>query len=162
MQACPSLVLPSDNKDRAVLPWGGRAIWTVLVLNSRPEIGGGARKGHGDSGSADEVSALPATQFVANAQMYQEVSLSGGDCGDVCDRHAAGAGSYAATQAANAVAIKAWRDDYLGEDDQELREYTGPGYRVMPHLVMDSRGAAASPHSSKPSTHSNRWGQPRN
>jgi hypothetical protein len=55
--------------------------------------------------AADEVSALTATQFAAHAQMYQAV------CAQAAVTHelfattlGAGAGSYAATEAANVVA----------------------------------------------------------
>jgi hypothetical protein len=55
--------------------------------------------------AADEVSALTATQFAAHAQMYQAVSAQAAAVHQLLmTALGAGAGSYAATEAANAVA----------------------------------------------------------
>jgi hypothetical protein len=56
--------------------------------------------------AADEVSSLTATQFVAHAQMYQAVSAQAGAVHDMfVTTLAASAGSYAATEAANTIAV---------------------------------------------------------
>ena len=53
----------------------------------------------------DEVSALTAAQFSTHAQMYQAVSAQAGAMHELfATTLGAGAGSYAATEAANAVA----------------------------------------------------------
>ena len=55
--------------------------------------------------AADEVSALTATQFAMHAQMYQAVSAQAAAIHDMfVSTLGASAGSYAATEAANAVA----------------------------------------------------------
>jgi hypothetical protein len=55
--------------------------------------------------AADEVSALTAAQFAAHAQMYQAVSAQAAALDDMfVIALAAGADSYAATEAANAIA----------------------------------------------------------
>jgi hypothetical protein len=55
--------------------------------------------------AADEVSALTAMQFAAHAQMYQQVSAQAAAIHQMfVSMLAAGAGSYANTEAANAVA----------------------------------------------------------
>lgn len=55
--------------------------------------------------AADEVSALTATQFCAHAQLYQVVSAQASAIHQMfVATLAASAGSYAATEAANAVA----------------------------------------------------------
>ena len=55
--------------------------------------------------AADPVSALTATQFAVQAQMYQAVSAQAAAIHDmVVSTLGSGAGSYAATEAANAVA----------------------------------------------------------
>lgn len=55
--------------------------------------------------AADEVSALTAAQFAAHAQMYQAVSTHAAViCQLFVSTLGASAGSYAATEAANAVA----------------------------------------------------------
>jgi PE family protein len=55
--------------------------------------------------AADEVSALTATQFAAHAQMYQAVSAQAAAIHDMfISTLGSSAGSYAATEAANAVA----------------------------------------------------------
>jgi hypothetical protein len=55
--------------------------------------------------AADEVSALTATQFVAHAQIYQAVSAQAAAIHDMfVNTLETSAGSYAATEAANAVA----------------------------------------------------------
>jgi PE family len=57
--------------------------------------------------AADEVSALTTAQFVAHAQMYQAVSAQAGAVHDMfVTTLAASAGSYAATEAANAIAVE--------------------------------------------------------
>ena len=57
--------------------------------------------------AADEVSALTAMQFAAHAQMYQAVSAQAAAIHDLFVRTlSASAGSYAATEAANAVAAR--------------------------------------------------------
>jgi hypothetical protein len=56
--------------------------------------------------AADEVSALTAAQFTAHAQIYQAVSAQAGAVHDMfVTTLAASAGSYAATEAANAIAV---------------------------------------------------------
>ena len=56
--------------------------------------------------AADEVSALTTAQFVAHAQMYQAVSAQAGAVHDMfVTTLAASAGSYAATEAANTIAV---------------------------------------------------------
>ena len=55
--------------------------------------------------AADEVSALTATQFVAHAQMYQTISAQAAAIHEMfVNMLGASAGSYAATEAANAIA----------------------------------------------------------
>jgi hypothetical protein len=55
--------------------------------------------------AADEVSALTATQFAMHAQMYQAVSARAAAIHDMfASTLGTSAGSYAATEAANAVA----------------------------------------------------------
>ena len=55
--------------------------------------------------ASDEVSALTATQFAAHAQMYQAVAFQATAIHEqFVTTLAAGAGSYAATEAANATA----------------------------------------------------------
>jgi PE family len=55
--------------------------------------------------AADEVSALTAAQFVAHAQMYQVISAQAAAIHDMfVHTLLTSAGSYAATEAANAVA----------------------------------------------------------
>ena len=55
--------------------------------------------------AADEVSALTAAQFAAHAQMYQVISAQAEAVHDMfVNTLGTSAGSYAATQAANAVA----------------------------------------------------------
>jgi hypothetical protein len=55
--------------------------------------------------AADEVSALTATQFAMHAQMYQAVSAQAAAIHDMfVSTLGTSAGSYAATEAANAVA----------------------------------------------------------
>jgi hypothetical protein len=55
--------------------------------------------------AADEVSALTATQFAAHAQMYQAVSAQATAIHELfLNTLGSSAGSYAATEAANAVA----------------------------------------------------------
>jgi hypothetical protein len=55
--------------------------------------------------AADEVSALTATQFATHAQMYQAVSAQAAAAHDFFTTIlGASAGSYAATEAANAIA----------------------------------------------------------
>jgi hypothetical protein len=55
--------------------------------------------------AADEVSALTATQFAAHAQMYQAVSAQAAAIHDMfVNTLGTSAGSYAATEAANASA----------------------------------------------------------
>ena len=55
--------------------------------------------------AADEVSALTATQFAVHAQMYQAVSAQAAAIHDMfVSTLGTSAGSYAATEAANAVA----------------------------------------------------------
>jgi hypothetical protein len=55
--------------------------------------------------AADEVSALTAAQFAAHAQMYQAVSAQAAEIHDMfVNTLGTSAGSYAATEAANAVA----------------------------------------------------------
>ena len=55
--------------------------------------------------AADEVSALTAAQFVVHAQMYQEISARAAAIHEAfVNMLAASAGSYAATEATNAVA----------------------------------------------------------
>jgi hypothetical protein len=55
--------------------------------------------------AADEVSALTATQFAAHAQLYQAVSAQAAAIHDMfVSTLGVSAGSYAATEAANAVA----------------------------------------------------------
>ncbi|MGH7732929.1 MAG: PE family protein, partial [Gemmatimonadales bacterium] len=55
--------------------------------------------------AADEVSALTAAQFAAHAQMYQAVGAQAAAMHEMfVNVLAASAGSYAATEAANAVA----------------------------------------------------------
>jgi len=55
--------------------------------------------------AADEVSALTATQFAAHAQMYQAVSAQAAAIHEMfVNTLGISAGSYAATEAANAVA----------------------------------------------------------
>src|ERR1700742_3205674 len=55
--------------------------------------------------AADEVSALPAAQFVAHAQLYQAVSAQAAAIHEMfVNTLGTSAGSYAATEAANAVA----------------------------------------------------------
>lgn len=55
--------------------------------------------------AADEVSALTATQFVAHAQMYQAVSAQATAIHEMfVNTLGISAGTYAATEAANAVA----------------------------------------------------------
>ena len=55
--------------------------------------------------AADEVSALTAAQFAAHAQMYQAVSAQAGAMHELfATTLKAGAGSYAATEVANAAA----------------------------------------------------------
>jgi hypothetical protein len=55
--------------------------------------------------AADEVSALTAAQFVAHAQMYQAVSAQAAAIHEMfVIALGAGAGSYAAAEAANAIA----------------------------------------------------------
>ncbi|MBY0442319.1 MAG: PE family protein [Mycobacteriaceae bacterium] len=57
--------------------------------------------------AADEVSALTAAQFAVHAQMYQEVSAQAAAIHEMfCTTLAASAGSYAATEAANAAATR--------------------------------------------------------
>ncbi|EUA42703.1 PE family protein [Mycobacterium xenopi 4042] len=71
----------------------------------RPERGG--RRPHDSSGpaAADEVSALTAAQFVAHGQMYQAVSAQAAAIHDMfVNTLGISAGSYAATEAANAIA----------------------------------------------------------
>jgi hypothetical protein len=56
--------------------------------------------------AADEVSALTTAQFVAHAQMYQAVSAQARSVHDMfVTTLAASAGSYAATEAANTIAV---------------------------------------------------------
>jgi PE family len=56
---------------------------------------------------ADEVSALTASQFAVHAQIYQAVSVQAAAVHDMfVGALAAGAGSYADTEAANAVATR--------------------------------------------------------
>jgi hypothetical protein len=56
--------------------------------------------------AADEVSALTAAQFVAHGQMYQAVSAQAAAVHDMfVTSLAASADSYAATEAANTVAV---------------------------------------------------------
>jgi PE family len=55
--------------------------------------------------AADEVSALTAAQFAAHAQMYQAVSAQAAAIHEMfVNTLATSAGSYAATEAANAIA----------------------------------------------------------
>ena len=55
--------------------------------------------------AADEVSALTATQFAAHATMYQAISAQAAAIHEMfVDTLGTSAGSYAATEAANAVA----------------------------------------------------------
>ena len=55
--------------------------------------------------AADEVSALAATQFAAHAQLYQAISVQASAIHDqFVATMGASAGSYAATEAANAAA----------------------------------------------------------
>jgi PE family len=55
--------------------------------------------------AADEVSALTATQFAAHAQMYQAVSAQAAAIHELfVNTLGTSAGSYAATEAANAIA----------------------------------------------------------
>jgi hypothetical protein len=55
--------------------------------------------------AADEVSALTAAQFAAHAQMYQAVSVQAAAIQEMfVNTLGASAGSYAATEAANAIA----------------------------------------------------------
>lgn len=55
--------------------------------------------------AADEVSALTAAQFVAHAQMYQAVSAQAAAIHDMfVNTLGTSAGTYAATEAANAIA----------------------------------------------------------
>jgi hypothetical protein len=55
--------------------------------------------------AADEVSALTAAQFATHAQMYQAISAQAAAIHDMfVNTLGAGAGSYAATEAANAIA----------------------------------------------------------
>ena len=55
--------------------------------------------------AADQVSALTATQFVAHAQLYQQVSAQAAAVHEMFVAVLrASAGSYAATEAANAIA----------------------------------------------------------
>lgn len=55
--------------------------------------------------AADEVSALTATQFVAHAQIYQAVSAQAAAIHEMfVNTLSTSAGSYAATEAANAIA----------------------------------------------------------
>jgi hypothetical protein len=55
--------------------------------------------------AADEVSALTAAQFATHAQMYQAISGQAAAIHDMfVNTLGAGAGSYAATEAANAIA----------------------------------------------------------
>lgn len=55
--------------------------------------------------AADEVSALTAVQFATHAQMYQAISAQAAAIHDMfVNTLGAGAGSYAATEAANAIA----------------------------------------------------------
>jgi PE family len=55
--------------------------------------------------AADEVSALTAAQFATHAEMYQAVSGQAAAIHDMfVNTLAVGAGSYAATEAANAIA----------------------------------------------------------
>src|SRR6201984_3294621 len=54
--------------------------------------------------AADEVSALTAAQFVAHAQLYQAVSAAAAIHEMFVNTLGTSAGSYAATEAANAVA----------------------------------------------------------
>ncbi|OBK31529.1 PE family protein [Mycobacterium asiaticum] len=57
--------------------------------------------------AADEVSALTAAQFAAHAQMYQAVSAQAAAIHDMfVNTLATSAGSYAATEAANAAASR--------------------------------------------------------
>ncbi|OBK10394.1 PE family protein [Mycobacterium asiaticum] len=57
--------------------------------------------------AADEVSALTAAQFAAHAQMYQAVSAQAAAIHEMFVRTlGASAGSYAATEAANAAASR--------------------------------------------------------
>jgi hypothetical protein len=57
--------------------------------------------------AADEVSALTAAQFVAHAQMYQAVSAQATAIHDMfVSTLGTSAGSYAATEAANAAAAR--------------------------------------------------------
>jgi hypothetical protein len=57
--------------------------------------------------AADEVSALTATQFATHAQLYQAVSAQAAAIHDMfVATLGASAGSYAATEAANAVAAR--------------------------------------------------------
>ncbi|HEY6818394.1 MAG TPA: PE family protein [Mycobacterium sp.] len=55
--------------------------------------------------AADEVSALTAAQFATHAQMYQAISAQAAAIHEMfVNTLGAGAGSYAATEAANAIA----------------------------------------------------------
>ena len=74
------------------------------VLSARNAAAGGPATGVVPA-AADEVSALTATQFGAHAQMYQAISAQAAAIHDqFVATLATSAGSYLATEAANAVA----------------------------------------------------------
>jgi hypothetical protein len=56
--------------------------------------------------AADEVSALTAAQFAAHASLYQAISVEAAAIHEFVKTLATSAGSYAATEAANAIAAR--------------------------------------------------------
>ncbi|MEB3980297.1 PE family protein [Mycobacterium sp. 663a-19] len=76
----------------------GSAMWAENMIAAAPTTGV-------VPAAADEVSALTATQFVAHAQIYQAISTQAAAIHEMfVNTLATSAGSYAATETANAIA----------------------------------------------------------